>query len=323
MATNKYGLSRYIPDATKLEIRQRSKFGCVICRCGIYEYEHIIPEYHDAHEHKSEHMCLLCPRCHSKIDKGILSKETVKQKYQEIQISDDVKSPFDDFDLSYQNITVKLGSCIFRQAEKLIVLDDVVVLAIEPPEEGSCFPVLSGFFTDEDGNELFRIHKNEWKGSANAWDTEIVGNEIKIRTSKDKIALHLRVHPPESIEVVALNMLIGQSHIILTEDELKVGRITPDREYYIGIGCLECVGADIGVSVDCKNIPNPICTGLSITGGVGLNLNGTGVKIAVGSGGLSIRDIRIEEANRKRTTVVKYPLRTDRYGITEVYPPRL
>ena len=54
---NKHGLSRYIPTNIKLEIRRKSKFGCVMGRCGIYEYEHIIPEFYDATEHNPEYMC--------------------------------------------------------------------------------------------------------------------------------------------------------------------------------------------------------------------------------------------------------------------------
>jgi hypothetical protein len=323
MATNKHGLSRHISKDTKLEIRRRSKFGCVICRCAFYQYEHIIPEFHDALEHNPEHMCLLCGHCHDKVTRGMLSKETIQQKYKEIQNSIDVKKPFDDIDLNHKNITVKLGSCIFKHTKRLILLDNVVILGIEPPEDDSSFPVLSGCFSDNDGNELFRINKNEWHGSNDSWDTEIISNEIIIRTSKDKIALHLRVHPPESIEVVVLDMRIGQSHIVLTEDELTVGRITPDKEYYIGIGRLECLGADIGVSVDCKSTPYPHFKGITIIGGEGIDLKGPGIKLAVRSGLMSIKELRIEDANKERTIITEFPLTTSINGTTTRHPPRI
>jgi hypothetical protein len=294
-----------------------------MCRCAIYEYEHIIPEFHDALEHNPEYMCLLCGRCHKKVTKGLLSKATIQQKYKEIQNTTDVKNPFDDLDLSHNNITVKLGSCIFRHSNCLILVDNIIVLAIEPPEDESSFPVLSGFFADDNGNELFRINKNEWQGSNHVWDIEIVSNNIKIRTSKQKTALHLRVHPPESIEIVALDMRIGQSHLILTQDELRVGRITPNAEYYIGIGRLECLGADIGVSVDSKNTPHPCFTGLTITGGEGIDLKGTGIKLAVGSGSMVIKELCIEDANKERTIVSKYPLTCSLEGITTIHPARI
>lgn len=323
MTTNKHGLSRYIPQETKLEIRRRSKFGCVACRCAFYQYEHIMPEYHDADEHNPVNMCLLCGHCHDKVTRGMLSKETIQIKYNEIQSSADIKKPFDDLDLNHNNIDVKLGSCIFKHSKCLILLDGVVVLSIEPPEDESSFPTLSGYFSDDDGNELFRIDRNEWHGSNDAWDTEIKGNEIIIRTSKDKIALHLIAHPPESIEVVVLDMRIGQSHIILSEDELKVGQITQDSEYYIGIGRLESLGADIGVLVDSKNTPYPQYAGFAITGGKGIDLRGTGIKLAVGSGSMTIKNIRIEDANKERTLITEFPLTSSLHSTTTVLPPRL
>jgi uncharacterized membrane protein len=321
--SNKQRLSRYIPDNIKLEIRRRSKFGCVMCRCAIYEYEHIIPEFHDATEHNPEHMCLLCGRCHNKVTKGLLSKSTIQKKYKEIQNATDVKKPFDDLDLSHNNITVKLGSCIFKYSKCLILVNDIVVLAIEPPEDNSSFPVLSGFFADDNGNELFRINKNEWQGSNDVFDIEIVSNNIKIRTLKQKTALHLIVHPPESIEIVELDMRIGQSHLILTKDELKVGRITPNAEYYIGIGRLECLGADVGVSVDSINTPHPCYTGLTIIGGEGIDLKGTGIKLGVGSGSMCIKELCIEDANKERTIVSKYPLTYSLEGEITIHPPRI
>lgn len=41
---NQHGLQRGIPDPIKREIRQRSKFDCVVCRSGLFNYEHIEPE---------------------------------------------------------------------------------------------------------------------------------------------------------------------------------------------------------------------------------------------------------------------------------------
>jgi len=308
MTANKHGLNRYIPKDTKLEIRRRSKFGCVVCRCAFYQYEHIAPEYHEADEHNPSNMCLLCGHCHDKVTRGMLSKETVQQKYKEIQSSTDIKKPFDNLDLNHNNINVKLGSCVFKHSKCLILLDGVTVLAIEPPENGSSFPALSGCFSDDKGNELFKVDKNEWQGSNDTWDTEIKGNEIIIRTSKNKIALHLIVHPPELIEVVVLDMRIGQSHLILKKNILKVGRLTSNHEYYIGVEALECFGADIGVSVDSKNFPDPQYKGFSMVGGSGIELQGTGIKLAIGSGRILIRGICIEEATKKQTLITKLPL---------------
>ena len=82
---NKYGLSRYIPSDVRREVRQRSKFGCVICRRGFYQYEHIDPPFDDATEHNPSHICCLCGSCHDSVTRGHISKEAIKAEYQRIQ----------------------------------------------------------------------------------------------------------------------------------------------------------------------------------------------------------------------------------------------
>lgn len=84
---NKYGLSRYIPAEVRREVRQRSKFGCVLCRCGFYQYEHIDPTFEDATEHDPDYICCLCGACHDLITRGHFSKEAIKLAYRKVQDS--------------------------------------------------------------------------------------------------------------------------------------------------------------------------------------------------------------------------------------------
>lgn len=323
MLINKFGLKRYIPEHIKREIRHRSKFACVVCRCAFYQYEHITPEFYEANEHNPEHMCLLCGHCHDKVSRGVLSKESVMQKYHEIQNSENIKKPFDIFDLNHQNIIVGLGSCTFHQSKTLISLNDMTILKIDPPEKGTSVPVLSGIFSDDNGNELFRINRNEWEGSNQAWDIKIVGNNIKIYTTPNKVALHIKLFPPERIDIVELDMRVGESHLILKENTLKVGKISTRFEYYFGIESLECFGADVGICVDSQNFPSPKYEGFSIVGGKGIELQGTGIKLAVGSKKMLISGISIEDATKQRTIITKIPLSSNLKYTTQVLPPRI
>ena len=70
-----------MPSEIKKEFRKRSGFGCVICGLFIYEYEHILPEFKDAREHNPNNICLLCPNCHSKVKKKLISKKEVMCAY--------------------------------------------------------------------------------------------------------------------------------------------------------------------------------------------------------------------------------------------------
>lgn len=319
---NKFGLSRNIPVDVKREIRRRSKFGCVICRCAFYQYEHIDPEFHKAQEHDPKHICLLCGHCHDKVTRGLLSKDTVRRRYEEIQEKKDVRRPFDQFDLEHDNITVTLGSCIFKNAKSLIILNDEVILAIEPPEDQSAFPVLSGYFSDSNGTEIMRIERNEWIGSSIAWDMEIRGNEIFIRSAPEMTALHLRISPPNAIEVVSLNMRVGNSHLVLRNNLLSVGRIAADVEYYVSIERLECVGAEVGVLVDEKGTTIPRMESF-IIGGEGIELKGTGIKLAIGAVDITIRGLVIEEASKFATYITELPLKGNLSVINTIHPPRI
>ncbi|SIO96707.1 HNH endonuclease [Vibrio spartinae] len=74
---NKFGLSRYIPTDIRKKIRRDAGFGCVVCGCVLIEYEHIEPEFKDASEHNPDNMTILCPICHDRVTKKIISKRDV------------------------------------------------------------------------------------------------------------------------------------------------------------------------------------------------------------------------------------------------------
>jgi len=325
MVTNQFGLSRHIPENIKQEVRRRSKFGCVNCRCAIYQYEHIEPEFREAKKHNPDNMCLLCGHCHDKVTRGILSKETIKKQYRFVQESDDIKRPFDEFDLNHHNINITLGSCVFYLAKKLIVLNGIDVLTIEPPEQGSHFPVLSGYFTDELGNELFRIDRNEWVGSTDAWDFTIQGREITIQADKNRVALQLEVIPPHTIKIIQLDLRIGDAHLICKENLFSIGRISPEAEYYLTIDALECWGADIGVLVNKEGIQFPPKADIfRMVGGEGIEFCGTGIKVAVGSGKMLISGITLEYANKIKTVTAYIHCQPGNMQVDwKITPPRL
>ena len=170
---NRHGLSRNIPADIAREIRRRSKFGCVICRCAIYQYEHIDPEFADAREHDPNAICLLCGGCHDRVTRGQLSKETVKTKYSEIQESQTIARPFEELDLATNQISIVLGSATFESAQCLLRINGKDILTISPPKEGAAFPTLNGIFCDRTGREIFRVSDNLWEGAVEAWDVQV------------------------------------------------------------------------------------------------------------------------------------------------------
>lgn len=77
--TNKFGLTRNIPESVKRKIRQYCGFGCVVCGISIGHYEHIDPSFKDAVEHDPQKIAYLCGACHDKVSRGFWSKEKIKK----------------------------------------------------------------------------------------------------------------------------------------------------------------------------------------------------------------------------------------------------
>ena len=320
---NKHGLSRYIPADVERDIRVRSKFGCVFCRSAIYQYEHIIPEFNDAIEHSSDHMCLLCGRCHDKVTKGQISKASVRRQYEKVQTDANIKRPFDDLILDSQRLTVVLGSSIFNGARTLIEIDGDAVLAIEPPEDGMSFPTISGEFSDENGEELFRIERNVWSGRPDVWDMKVEGKEIIIRSAPGKIALKLIIEPPNRIVVERLDMRTRSAFLRLRKGSLEVGRVEADAEYSIGLERFECDAADVGVKVDSLGVQEPVLKAVRMVGGKGLALEGTGISLGTGASRMTILGLSIEHATKRYTKRMVFPLQEDLQGYSEILPPRI
>lgn len=291
---NQFGLGRHIPADVALEVRRRSKFGCVNCRVVVYQYHHILPEFHEAKSHDPDAICLLCGGCHDRATRGRLSKQTIQAKYEEVQACDDIKRPFEDFDLRTNQITVKLGTATFEQANCLININGTDLLAINPPKDGAIFPSLSGTFCDRSGKEIFRITENVWEGPNDAWDIKVVGQTLEIKTEQNRTALLIEVQPPDIVVVKWLDMFIDNCHICCDETRLLVGHIGRDgASSYIGLGNFSCRGATTGICVDARGEQPPKLNGLRMAGGEGIILPGTGIKIAVGAGSMHIAELQL------------------------------
>lgn len=227
--TNTHGLSRTIPNKIKREIRQRSKFGCVICRDGFVIYEHIRPEFRDATSHDPNFMCCLCGSCHDKVTKGIFSKEYVESQYRKVQNAADVLPPRGVLDFHDGRAVLLVGGLEYSPAVRVVVkyhgLDLVRVEPGSMNEPGR----ISAFFTDSQGKVILQLKDNEWIGSLENWDIDSEGGVLTIRRKLGDVALKLRLEPPGKIVVERLDMRFRSAHILATETTYAVGRyITED-----------------------------------------------------------------------------------------------
>lgn len=290
---NDHGLSRYIPTDVSREIRQKSKFGCVICRNAIYQYEHIDPEFKDAHKHDPDKICLLCGGCHDKVSRGRISKETVLNKYKEIQNNNSIQKPFESLDLRSRQLKVSIGSNVFEYTPCIFEIDGRKILSISPGEDQTGFPLIDGIFFDENGKEIFRISNNIWEGPLDLWDIEIQGKTTTIKSVPKKVALEFEIDPPDHISITKIDMIKDNCHIVCKDDQILIGQLSKKSNVYIGLNGFQCNGADIGIQVDSRKLIKPKPTGLKMVGGKGIVLEGTGIQIGKNSGQMIIGGLQL------------------------------
>jgi hypothetical protein len=220
---NKHGLTRKIDSRTKLAIRQRCGFGCVICGTGIIEYHHFAPEFKDATSHDPSGIVLLCPTCHAKAGARIISRDQVIEASANPWCLKNGHSR-DAFYLGNTNIPAKLGSSLIN-ARSILMYEDKVLLGFEPPEQDGSPIRLTACLTDINGKEMFSVANNEWRADSDQYDVNVVGQSLTIRHASGNIMLRISLGVSESLKVERLRMTYCGYSIEAEHDAFQV--ITP------------------------------------------------------------------------------------------------
>ncbi len=291
--TNGKGLTRNIPIIVKEEVRRRSKFGCVVCRSAICDYEHIIPEFKDAESHDPERICLLCPSCHAKVTRRQMSKRLVMKAYERVQNDLGILPPYSQFEFDSNEWFIDLGSSKFNAPKAVFSVDGHDLLSFSQSPEIRGLPELSGVFHDSKGRELLRIERNIWSAEVeDTWDIRIVGPKITICRDKGIVALEIILMPPHGIRITKLDMLYGEARFYI--DPERFGLIVIERTAGSGKVSLgvsgECFGATSCVAVSTA-FPLPYRISINIVGSQGIDLMGTGISWGVGSPSLLLKEL--------------------------------
>lgn len=228
--TNRFGLNRYIPANIRREVRQRSRFGCVVCRRGFYQYEHIDPLFELARTHDAEGICCLCGACHDAVTRGQLSKAMVKIAYENVQTRrvEDVGHPVGPLDFHDGSAELLIGGLLYNPAVQTMLRYHGCDLIKVVPGQGGQPGKISATFTDDEGREILKLLENEWIGALENWDIDVVGQRITVRRKHGEISLQLRLDPPGRVVVERLDMRMGDGHVLATEQTYAVGRHTLD-----------------------------------------------------------------------------------------------
>lgn len=188
MNTNKYGLKRHIPEKSKLEIRQRDGFGCIMCGLAITEYAHIEPAFKNSKKHNLNNIALLCPICHKKFDRGFIPIKYLKEAMK----SPKCKQQGYSREILYysNNSKIILLNNEFLLTQIPLQVNNKPIIYINPRK--NCEPnKLNTIFFDSSGKQTLRIINNEWFASTNNWDMRCEGGKVIIQSSPTEINLIL------------------------------------------------------------------------------------------------------------------------------------
>ncbi|MDP2417590.1 MAG: hypothetical protein U1D25_06260 [Hydrogenophaga sp.] len=229
---NKFGLSRNVPAKIRRQVRENSKFGCVICRSGFYQYEHIDPVFECAEKHDPDAICCLCGSCHDAVTRGRLSKQAIKAAYEKIKFADikDVDQPVGPLDFHNGSAELKLGKLLYSPVvQSVLRYHGQDLIRVVPGQDGMPGSI-SADFTNSDGDVILQLVNNEWLGNLESWDIEVIGQKITVRSGSGVIALQIRLDPPGRVVIERLDMRIHDGHVIATESTYAIGRYISETE---------------------------------------------------------------------------------------------
>jgi len=193
-----------IPSGILREVRQRCGFGCVICGCPVYEYDHIV-EWSKTKHHKAEELTLLCSQHHAEKTKKILPVQMVKEaNANPYNISEGVSGPQTLY-YSGSSFKLKLGDSVSTytglqdgQTFFPFVIDGKPIVSFTN-DGGNIF--LNVEIRDEDGQVIFQVEKSELTYCTGLWDVEWVGQVLTIREKLRKILLEIEFNPPNQVSI--------------------------------------------------------------------------------------------------------------------------
>ncbi len=239
--TNKQGLSKYIPQEIKDRIIKNSYHGCVICGNGLYDFEHIIPEYSEASSHQVDRMALLCKHHHGEVTNGSISKSKVfkaqQKPHNKTRLANREMGQF----VNSIGIDVIMGINEFINCQNVFRIFGVNTLSVYKSEnEFNPYVINCSIYSNSripifeiKNNEIIVDVNNEFRGTLN-------GNKIKIEINnifKIKIDLKANKNQKEEdkdvLNITKFFLTNGNSTFLLNE----IGQIeingSPIQKLYV------------------------------------------------------------------------------------------
>lgn len=203
------------------QVRQRCGFGCVICGCPIYEYDHILG-WSKVQRHVAEEITLLCDKHHRAKTAGFMPNDVVidanrrpHNVLQDISARYDLYYYGDTFQIELGAVTIAGEEGKHHGGCEAIRVDDQPLLWVKVEDKHLFLNLL---VHDSGGKLALQISDNELVLNAKSWDIEVVGTRVIIREALRNMLFDIQFKPPGRVIVHRGRFLYNGIEILVTPD---------------------------------------------------------------------------------------------------------
>lgn len=194
------GRERLTPNL-KRELRRRCGFGCAMCGCPVFDYEHI--DGYGLTGHDPARMTLLCPHHHREKTAGRLSPR---------QVAEANAAPYNTgeaftaghplfFDPA-EGLRLRLGNVTFEAVGNGapmvgVSVDSDFALGVALTDTGH--PVVSMDIRDAADAPRLLVREGFLRIATSNWDVDFVGTRLLLRNALRKVAIDVHLNGPDGL----------------------------------------------------------------------------------------------------------------------------
>jgi len=205
-----------IPAAIRRAVRQKCRFGCVICGLPIYDYDHIV-DYSIVKEHTEDNIYLACPNHHRLKGNKAIPVEVIKEKIQTLNRAYTTPS-----DLYFKKLTLILGNNrIINFGGTLFDFMGRNFMALKLGDSLS----INAVFRDHIGNKIMIIKDSEYRLWTDVWDIEWIkqGETLIFRHKLGDVFLKVSFFTStQTVRLLGKFYLNGDEYLNITEDGIFI-----------------------------------------------------------------------------------------------------
>ena len=188
----------HFPEAVKRTVRRQCKFGCVLCGCPLYHYDHIV-EYSEVEAHEASNIALLCGTHHDQKTRNQIPASAVRRAKNRV-VAAGRRLRDGSIGLYFENnIRIILGSNTIvahlsseRPFLPVVYVDDTIVLGLRFEDD---MPLIYAKIYDRNNLLVLDIEDSEMRVGEHLWDVTYVGTLLTLKSAEGQVLLQIRFNP--------------------------------------------------------------------------------------------------------------------------------